>query len=805
MLSKTNTVRLLCGLNVGLLFSMSPALAQAGAPSPEAQPAAAPASVPAPNAAPVSAAPAGAAPGMAEIVVTANKRQENINKVGLTVAAISGDTFKQKQISSLADIAAQVPGLSYTNSGSNTPVYTLRGVGFYEATLGAYPDVSTYIDEAPLPFPVLTTLTAFDLERVEVLKGPQGTLFGNNATGGAINYIAAKPTDHFTAGATVGYGRFNDVTGEAYVSGPIADGLTARLSGRVEHADGWQHGYTFDGKTGDTRQYAGRLLIDWKASDRLRFQVNLNAWKDGGQPQAVQFIQYRPNFPGSTSVVSTYPTAPADPRAADFSENVDPHLNNRLYQGVLRGDYDITDDITLTSLTSYVHYKQNMAYDGDGVTYNDFDVPEFLGKVTSFSQEVRLANSPHDRLRWVVGGNFSRDKAADFYELLYPDSTVFSGAGIFNSTFNSSQVMKNYAGFANAEYDLGQLTFKGGVRYTQADRRASSCFAGLPADAAEFSGLYQFLSNSLRAEHGLPPIAPPDGTGCLTLNTTGIDGAAPDYLPGQYRGTLNEHNVSWKAGVDWKPRPGLLLYANVTKGYKAGSFPSAAAATTAQLLPVKQESVLSYEGGFKATLLGGTLQLNGAGFYYDYRDKQLRSKLIDPIFGVVGALVNIPKSSVKGGEIEINVRPTRYFSAHANAVYLDATIDKFTGISGEGVAGNFAGDKVPYAPKIQVSAGFDATQPLDERLQLFAGADVNFRSDTTAIIAGSDAYKINSYATLDLRAGIKDADDKWRFSIWGKNVTNSYYWTNVASNYDTVARYAGRPATYGASFSFKFM
>ncbi len=742
-----------------------------------------------------------------EIVVTAQKRVQNINDVGLSVAAISGDAFKARQINSLADIAQAVPGLSFTQSGSNTPVYTLRGVGFYETTLGAYPDVSTYLDEAPLPFPVLTSLTAFDLERVEVLKGPQGTLFGNNATGGAINYIAAKPTSTFQAGGSIGYGRFNAISAEGYVSGPVSETLKLRIAGKTTHSDEWQRGYTFDGKTGKGETYAGRFLADWQPTERLRVQLDLNGWVDKSDPQAVQYIQYRPNFPGAPSPVENYPTYNGrNNRIADFSDNIGIHTDNKLWHAVGRIDYDVTDNIVLTSLTSYAHYNQDMAYDGDGVTLNDFDVPQFDGRIRSFSQEIRLSDSGSDHFRWVIGSNYGRDKAADNYILLYPDSTVFGGAGISNSGFRSDQKMKNYAGFANGEFDFGKLTLKAGLRYTRAERDANSCFYVFPGPSlANFNALYQFLSDTLRTGAGLPIVNPAVSAtgGCYTIDNTGLNGAAPTYLPGSFSGTLNENNLSWKAGLDWKPNRDTLVYLNVTKGYKAGSFPSAAAATTAQLQGVKQESVTSYEGGFKLTLLNGQLQANGAAFYYDYKDKQLRSKLLDPIFGVLDALANIPKSQVFGTELELVAHPTKGMTSYANFVYLDTKIKSFTGYSGAGVLGDFAGSPFPYAPKYQIGVGSDYDWALTDRLNMFVGTDLSYRSATTAIIGNAPGYEIEDYVILDVRAGIRDADDRWRFQVWGKNITNSYYWTNVASYYDTVARYAGRPVTYGATLSFK--
>lgn len=175
-----------------------------------------------------------------DIVVTANKREESLNDVGLSISAFSAETLATKRINSVADLASIVPGLTYTPSTTSTPVYTLRGIGFFEASLAAYPNVATYIDQAPLPFPAMTTLTAFDLERVEVLKGPQGTLFGSNATGGAINFVAAKPTQELAAGVTLGYGRFDRAEASGFISGSLTDQLRARLAVRFERSDGWQ-------------------------------------------------------------------------------------------------------------------------------------------------------------------------------------------------------------------------------------------------------------------------------------------------------------------------------------------------------------------------------------------------------------------------------------------------------------------------------------------------------------------------------------------------------------------------------------
>src|SRR5580692_4492289 len=181
--------------------------------------------------------------GLAEIIVTATKRNQALQVVPITVSVLDARQLADRRIETLSDIAEAVPGLSYSTSANNTPVYTLRGVGFNDQSLSAYPTVSVYLDEAPLAFPVLSEQGAFDLQRIEVLKGPQGTLFGQNSTGGAINYIAAKPTDTPKAGLDAGYGRFDDFTVDGFVSGPLTDTLKARLSYEAESAGPWQHSY----------------------------------------------------------------------------------------------------------------------------------------------------------------------------------------------------------------------------------------------------------------------------------------------------------------------------------------------------------------------------------------------------------------------------------------------------------------------------------------------------------------------------------------------------------------------------------
>lgn len=795
--------RALLGASIAAIAFAGQAHAQAVAPAADA------ASQP-----PVEAETASQAPDSNDIVVTANKREQRLNDVGITVAVVSGDALQNRQINSLADLANATPSLSFTNSANGTPVYTLRGVGFYETSIGAYPTVSTYVDEAPLAFPVLSSHSAFDLERVEILKGPQGTLFGQNATGGAINYIAAKPTNELSAGGSISYGRFNEVVADAFISGPISSTLRARLAGRIERADGWQISNSRPGdRNGKVENYMGRLLIDFEPTERLRFKLNINGWKDNSETQAPQYIALFTQAPTFlTPQLAAAQFSPERPQAADWTPGV-PRRSNRLGQATLRAEFDVSDNITLTSLTSYADYKQRQGDEGDGLPLSTLDLVDNTGRIKSFNQELRLSNSSASDFRWVIGANYERSKVNELIDLSFPDASVRGlygsfGYPFFSLSYSNDQKMENYAGFANIEYDIGQLTLKVGGRYTKSRTDASECGfddSGSPINTGPL--FYDVLFGG-----ALGPYAGQ----CYQINNTPdtYNGVAPG-ASGRFTDTLKEDNFSWRVGLDYKPVDDVLLYANVAKGYKAGSYPTLSASLFSQYLPVVQESVQSYEAGFKATLLDRTLQLNGAAFYYDYTDKQLRSKLVDPNFGILDTLQNIPKSDVKGFEIEMSIRPTQGLVINNTFTYLDATIKEFTGINSGGISANFAGENVPYTPKYQFGSNIDYEFPLSDSLNGFLGTSLNFRSKTVATIGGeinpagvtspvTTVFGIDDYVLLDLRAGVAAADDSWRVSVWGKNVGNEYYWNNVVAAFDTIQRYAGKPATYGVSVSFHY-
>ncbi|MBO9378814.1 TonB-dependent receptor plug domain-containing protein [Sphingomonas histidinilytica] len=770
------------------------------------------------------------APTLGDIVVTANKREQSLKDVGLTITALSGAQLTERHVSSLDDLTRTVPSLSFQPTAFATPVFTLRGIGFFDSSLSSYPAVATYIDETPLPFPMLTTHMAFDLERLEALKGPQGTLFGASSTGGAINFIARKPTNTFEAGGDVTYGRFNRVELNGYISGPLTSTLSARLSVNAARSDDWQYSQTRPNDTsGKTKYVAGRAIILWEPSSALKVTLSANGYKDDSDTVAPQFRAFSPQRSSTgTPGFAAFPFAPDNARVADWEPDLAPSGRQSMEAGSGRIDWNIFGGATLTSITSYAHYSRNVNTEQDGTPFIAGDYT-LTGWIKTFNQEVRLGNSPRNKFRWIVGGNYEHTNTFEFFEDFFPDiSSSVPGPPFFDYTgikTKSNQYLRNYAGFANVELDLGrQITLRGGLRYTENRRRQTECTFD-PGDGS-YSRVINFVGPRLAGRTA--PFIPITGTQCGELNDV-VAPSSPEYLQSaEFDGTLNQHNLSWRVGADYKPSRDVLLYLNIAKGSKAGTFPFIGGTNFAIHNPVTQESLLDYEGGFKIQLLDRTLSLNGAAFYYDYDDKQLRSRIPDRNFGAFNALISVPKSHLYGFELEAAINPTQGLSLTESFSFIKSKIDEYTGFPASGIPPafgvttptNFAGSPLPYLPTYQVNSTIDYKWDVGS-VRPFVGATLSFRSSQYTTIGGSkgiqvqtalyrsdvplaNLFKIPAYALVDLRAGIAAGNGSWSVSVFGKNVLNEYYFTNILPAYDNVVSYAGMPATYGITFGVKF-
>jgi outer membrane receptor protein involved in Fe transport len=784
-------------------------------------------------------------PQVQEIVVTAQKRSQKISDVGMAITAASGHELIDRGVTSVSGLKTFEPSLQFSPSQTGTPVYTIRGVGYYEASLAAAPAVSVYLDQVAFPFPVMSRGALLDVERVEILKGPQGTLYGQNATGGAVNFVPNRPTNAFAWGFDESFGRFEDNLLSGFISGPLSPTLNARLSFSTENGGAWQRSVTRDDKLGNKDTQIGRLILDWRPTQVFRASLNVNGFTDNSDAQANQLEGIRfldPQYlipptavPGGANnpayylpvaPLSQYPTvlqpflanqpAPANDRAADWTAGTHPRNHERFYQGVLRLDYDFASNLGITSLTSYQHYTQANQHDLAGVSVES-TAGVLSGKIDTFSQELRLHGVDFDnRLQWLLGANFEADNTHEeqnFNQFLISASFLTGGSPqsllpltpFTNYSATSDSRMRTYSAFANAEYHLlSNVDFHAGIRYTQSNQKFNSC------SIIDDPGIRLFEGFTLAALNGTaPPVVSP-GT-CLVFH-----GAPGSEFLGPSFHQLDENNVPWRVGVDWKVRPNALIYFTVSKGYKAGGSPTLGATSDLQYTPVTQESLVAYEFGTKALLFGRTLQLDGSIFHYDYSNKQVLGRILDPtgIFGALQTLVNIPQSTEDGAELSAFWKPLRGLSLNASATYLNSKVtSSFVNfasyITGPTDTVDFKGESFPFTPKWSLTYGARYEWPVSDHLTAFVSANGAYQSKTNAAFGSAHAaaegppLDIKGYGVLDLAVGLESSDGHWRAQLWGRNVTDTYYWTNVFYAEDTTARTAGMPATFGISLSYR--
>lgn len=768
---------------------------------------------------------------VAEIVVTANKRAQNLSKVGASVTAFDSSMLEDRNIVRLDELARSVPNLALAPSTHGTPVFTLRGVGFNADSLGVYPAVSLSIDQAPMSFPVLSGRSLYDLERVEVLKGPQGTLFGQNSTGGAINFVAAKPTENLEAGFNINYGRFNEVNGTAYVSGPISETIGMRLAVDAGYRDDWQYNFTRPDTNGEQNYFAARLITVWNPTDRLKLELNINGSVDRSQPQALQLIASLPSIPPIATVEElTAPLAPRDARAANWSNtgrpgnafqsptaNPDPSGNRRLFQTFLRADYEVTDSIDLTSITTYNSLKQEMSFDLDGSQFELVDNPRDDGRILDFNQELRLSNaSSGAAFRWTVGANYNYSEVDQDQDITYGDNSLANpgNLNIHVSTITNQAVINNYAVFANGEFDVtDRITLKAGLRYTNTSNKTNSCNTDL-ADDQNLSGLFTFLGELLAGQ--TVPLGPGD---CYSLDENNLPIGTGGVPGGPLIIDLAQDNLSWLAGVDFQVTDETLLYANISRGYKAGAFPVITGSTQAVFSPATQESVTSYEAGFKTRFADNAIALSGAIFYQDYRDKQIQGTVNTALFGLLQRLDNVPKSHIFGVEADITIRPMAGLTLTGSGSYLKAEVDEYSGITVFGAQKDFAGSKLPFAPSWTLVGDIDYRIPTANDGEFFVGTSVNFRTDTPAYIAGDELeipdngvnrwlnripFNIDGYTLVDARIGYTFPGNKLTLSAWGKNIFNTFNVQNIISYNNIITQATGMPVTYGMSLRVRW-
>ncbi len=761
-----------------------------------------------------------------DIIVTAQKRSERIDKVPLSIQAFSNETLRQAGITDASGLTQLTPGLSFARSSANTPIYTLRGIGFNTPNLSSTSPVGIYYDEVAYAYPMMANGPIYDIERVEVLKGPQGTLYGRNTTGGLVNFIPSKPNfDKAEGSLIVEGGNYATLNTEGWVNEPITSTLATRIAWRTEISnDGWQHSISRPGDTlGKKNRLALRSTTEWNPIPTLKVQLTGSYWRDRSDTVAPQAIVYRPEQPAfavpglANAVMTNWKFNQADWAPPSVADGFSPQSNDEFYSIAGRVTWDVSDKLTLVSLTGYNHIKRDDYNDASGTQFPVFGYAS-IGSVGSFSQEVR-AQANLGKVTAIAGAYYSRDKIVDRQIGVYNASSTgaflrFLAQNVFDPT-NSKFTAEQYANdfdifgnsltatdrsasvFGNVDYQVtSKFKLSIGARYTDDKLNYGACSTDYNGRFAPvWSTSVYAIAQSIS---GHSPTNPVPTNGCLTF-TNDFTAIAP-YA----KAPLHEHNVSGRVSGQYQFDPDNMAYFSVSRGYKSGAAPVLPAFVESQYDPATQEHVTAYEVGLKSAFLDRRVRITLAAFYDDYINKQLFSEVPDPVFTALKRIVNVPKSRTYGFEGDASVRIMSGLTVNAGASYTDTKIEKFNGFNTLGQPVDFAGSAFPYTPKWQVSGGFVYDQPVSSALGVSLTMNASYQSRTSTALGNEEGLFLKAYTVANGTIGIYQLDKSWRFELWAKNLFNQYYWSTADVQTDTAYRIPGNPRTFGARATFNF-
>jgi len=736
-----------------------------------------------------------------EVVVTAQKRVESLQDVPIAVSAVSGEKINDIGITGLEELTLYVPNVTI-NSGRATPNLFIRGVGSgtnagFEQSVGMYID-GVYSGRGQLANVPLT----MDLERVEILKGPQGILFGKNTIGGAINITTAKPTDQFEGYVDALYEP--DHEEQIYnlvVSGPITDRLAGRLAVRYEGMEGWWDNETLKETGPDKDNWYGRGSLRWDPTDTLEVHLKYEHgdFDQGDLPSVV----YRSDFAGQENFAGTVPfpvISDSDKGAGDFEDTMETETD----VVALTVNWDLSF-ATLTSITAYSTYDFERQQNSDQAATPSLN-RSLEEKYDQVSQEIRLVSPGGDTIDWIVGAYY-QDGDLDIGRLNNDLDFALSGplgspalvatVPVTTPTIFDQQT-ESWSLFIQGTWNINsRWRVAGGLRYDDETKKLDK----------------QTFAQGLGARAGNLIVFANPATGALI----------EDLRSHNFRGLKREEDEpTWSANVQWDATDWAMVYASVGTGFKGGGYDEMYSnegteirlgnvltgeptgevipGVDASVLEYEDESVLAYELGAKMSLFGGAGQLNLAFFRMEYDDLQV-SSLVGDVFkvGNAGEAVN------QGFEADGRFLLGEGLILGGSIAYLDAEYDEFPTATctvpqetdpvnnpgclrpdgsniapGESGFQDLEGETLVFAPEWSGNLFVEYFFPIGGNMEIRLGADVNYTDDFYSALDLDPATKHDSYTKYNARIALAASDDKWSVALIGKNLTDEE--TNVWNN-----------------------
>lgn len=804
---------------------------------------------------------------LGSITVTAQRREESANDVPMSIQAFGGEQLSILRVNDVEDLQTLVPSFSVSQSYQGVPTYTLRGIGFNTINVSATSTVGTYVDEVAYPYPFMNSGPMFDIERIEVLKGPQGTLFGRNTTAGLINVVTNKPVDEFQASVSADIGNYDTWNLEGMVNLPISENVQARFAIRSENSDkGWQESISRGEDRGTIDKLGFRAALAIQPTDDLEIDLSYNGWINKSDTIAGQGFAFTPptdpanltttsffNQPGLAGfLANNHPNsaeqadwAPYALRSMDIGagEGIDgPTEENSTFDALKLGvSYTFDNDMRLVSLTGYNKLEREAVLDWSGVPFQIL-LQDITGDIKSFSQELRLEGET-GKANWLVGAYYGKDEITDGNRTMLRDNanSNFVSTAAYLLTVDPTQLgfpasVAPLVSLVNVDPETGQPysafdllnSFQGYYDTGDFESTTWSIFANADweispelslttgirytDDSQEYVGCSGDVNGSMQPNVNVFNrvfftllYGLPTPPAALEENACNTYDQVTNSF-GPVLSDTAEDNVSWRVVANWTPDavPNTLFFASVSQGYKSASTPVNAASKSEQNAPATQEDLLAYEVGVKASLFDQRMQANASLFYYDYTDKQVSSFFPDPIYRALSRLQNAPEGEAYGLDAEVTWLLTRDLTAIGGLTLLHTEFGEYLTSDAAGDPVNRAGDPFLYSPETTASLTLLYDKPVTKELGLRGSLSSRWQSESTAGSPSNPLYDIDSYGVLNGTIGIYSLNDSWEFSIWGQNLTDEYYWQQITSNANVVLRFAGRPRTYGATLSYKF-
>ena len=764
-------------------------------------------------------APAADSEGIQEIVVTAQKRSETLQSVPVSVTALTNMQLGELKLDSPSDLVTQVPNLQVNGIvGEGSPLFSLRGVSMFDYSLNQSSPVASYIDEVYKGNFVLFGVEMYDLERIEVLRGPQGTLYGKNTTGGAINFITHKPGFGTEADIKVGVGNYDrrEVEGDLQTA-LIPERVAVRFAFTYSKVDGFiQNVLPGHPDLEGVDQYGVRLSLLYKASDDLQFTLRFS--KSMQDPQNYAIIGGRipapsPGNPGGVGFTGYFRTQDGSYTGApltnyQIAQDYTPRRRQDNEAVALTGEWAISPANKFTSITSWDEASLFNPEGTDGAPYQIWSIP-YTGKTRQMTQDLRLTSTGDAPLRYILGAYYQHeiiynstenqiftDPAFNTYND-YRDCAASSfgpGAGYnIGSNINLGcdyynsfdQIRNSWAAYTDDSYKLADwITLRGGLRYNHdngAQKNALDQLRG--SDQVPIANL-GFFSQQPNGSFG-PTLALP--------GSPAYD-ASVNQTRSQY---LHNTAVTGRAGVDFTLTPDVLLYLNYSKGYRSAAFNAQFLFTPGDLTTVKPETLDSYEAGFKTSWLDHRVQVDGAIFHYQYKDQQI----INVYPTGQQPLINLGKSKIDGGELEVVTRPVRTLTLRASAGFLRSDVQ-----DGLLATGSIDGQQLPYAPHFSGTLAMDWEAWQVDAAKINLHVDTNYNSKQFLALPNEDAISQGGYSLLNGRLSLQSGDDKWDVGVWGRNIANKFYLTNAVDvqGFGFDYRHVGTPRMFGVDAHYHF-